>query len=78
MRKNKRGPFTIENYYKAKWGYAEEFIDLYKRNHYPLLKKAFEKGDLISIKLEKPHQHAAEDSRFLKKRLQNCGNQTPT
>jgi hypothetical protein len=56
--------FTIENYYKAKWGYAEEFISLYKKNHYPLLKKALEKGDLISIKADKPRQHASEDSRW--------------
>jgi len=56
--------FTIENYYKAKWGYAEEFIELYKKNHYPLLKKAIEKGDIISIKLEKPRQHGSEDSRW--------------
>jgi molybdopterin-guanine dinucleotide biosynthesis protein A len=56
--------FTIENYYKAKWGYAEEFISLYKKNHYPLLKKALEKGDLISIKADKPRQHASEDGRW--------------
>lgn len=56
--------FTIENYYKAKWGYAEEFINLYKKNHYPLLKKALEKGDLISIKADKPRQHASEDGRW--------------
>jgi len=56
--------FTIENYYKVKWGYAEEFLDLYKKNHYPLLKKAQEKGDVISITLEKPRQHASEDSRW--------------
>ena len=24
-------PFTIENYYKVKWGYADEFIDLWKK-----------------------------------------------
>jgi molybdopterin-guanine dinucleotide biosynthesis protein A len=57
-------PFIIENYYKAKWGYAEEFISLYKKNHYPLLKKALEKGDLISIKADKPRQHASEDGRW--------------
>jgi hypothetical protein len=56
--------FTIENYYKAKWGYADEFISLYKKNHFPLLKKALEKGDLISIKAEKPRQHASEESRW--------------
>jgi hypothetical protein len=56
--------FIIENYYKVKWGYAEEFLDLYKRNHYPLLKKAIEKGDLISITVEKPRQHSTEEARW--------------
>ena len=56
--------FTIENYYKVKWGYAEEFIGLWKKNHYPLLKKLLEKGDLISIDAFTPHYHASEDSRW--------------
>lgn len=56
--------FTVEGYYKAKWGYADEFIDLFKKNHYPLLKKALEKGDLISIKAEKPRLHSTEESRW--------------
>jgi hypothetical protein len=57
-------PFTIENYYKVKWGYADEFIDLWKTNHYPLLKKAEEKGDIISVKAEKPMLHSGEDTRW--------------
>jgi hypothetical protein len=56
--------FIIENYYKVKWGYADEFLALYKKNHYPLLKKAQEKGDVLSITIEKPRQHATEDSRW--------------
>ena len=56
--------FTIENYYKVKWGYADEFIDLWKTNHYPLLKKAIEKGDIISVEAEKPKLHSGEDTRF--------------
>jgi hypothetical protein len=56
--------FTIENYYRAKWGFADEFIDLWKKNHYPLLKKAQEKGDIISIRAEKPRQHSGEDTRW--------------
>ena len=56
--------FTIENYYKVKWGYATEFIDLWKKNHYPLLKKAQEKGDIISIVAEKPMLHSGEDTRW--------------
>jgi len=56
--------FTIENYYKVKWGHAEEFIDLWKANHYPLLKKAQEKGDIISVTAEKPKLHSGEDTRW--------------
>ena len=56
--------FTIENYYKVKWGYADEFVDLWKKNHYPLLKKAIEKGDIISVTAEKPLLHSGEDTRW--------------
>jgi hypothetical protein len=56
--------FTIENYYKVKWGYAEEFIDLWKKNHYPLLKKAQDKGDIIRVTAEKPKLHSGEDTRW--------------
>ena len=56
--------FTIENYYKVKWGHADEFIGLWKTNHYPLLKKAMEKGDIISVKASKPRYHSGEDTRW--------------
>lgn len=57
-------PLTIENYYKIKWGYAEEFISLWKKNHYPLLKKLKEKGDILDIKAETPIIHSGEDTRW--------------
>jgi len=56
--------FIVENYYKVKWGFAEEFINLWKANHYPLLKKAIEKGDIISVDAEKPKLHSGEDTRW--------------
>ena len=56
--------FTIESYYKVKWGYADEFITLWKTNHYPLLKKAQEHGDVISIKAETPRFHSGEETRW--------------
>jgi hypothetical protein len=58
------GSFTIENYYQVRWGYAEEFIELWKKNHYPLLKKAIEKGDILQVIAEKPRLHSSEDSRW--------------
>lgn len=56
--------FAIENYYKVKWGYADEFISLWKANHYPLLKKAIEKGDIMSVIAQKPKLHSGEDTRW--------------
>jgi hypothetical protein len=56
--------FTVEGYYKVKWGYADEFISLWKANHYPLLKKAIEKGDIISVTASKPILHSGEDTRW--------------
>jgi hypothetical protein len=61
---NADGSFTIENYYKVKWGFADEFINLWKVNHYPLLKKAIEKGDIIAVTAEKPKLHSGEDTRW--------------
>jgi len=61
---DKKDYFTIENYYKIKWGFADEFINLWKVNHYPLLKKAIDKGDIISVEAEKPKLHSGEDTRF--------------
>jgi len=61
---DKSSYFTIENYYKVKWGFADEFINLWKVNHYPLLKKAIDKGDIISVEAEKPKLHSGQDTRF--------------
>lgn len=33
-------------------------------NHYPLLKKAIEKGDIITVEAEKPKLHSGEDRRW--------------
>ena len=56
--------FAVEDYYRVKWGHADEFIDLWKANHYPLLKKALEKGDVISITAARPRLHSGEDTRW--------------
>jgi len=64
QKNNESEYFTIENYYKVKWGFAAEFIDLWKKNHYPLLKKAIEKGDIISVTAQAPMLHSGEDTRW--------------
>jgi hypothetical protein len=57
-------PFVAEYYYKAKWGYADEFIALFKRNHYPLLKKEIELGRILKVTATQPRYHATEDGRW--------------
>ena len=57
-------PFVIEYYYKVKWGHAEEFISLFKKNHYPLLKKEVEMGRLLKVTAVTPRYHTTEDGRW--------------
>ncbi len=60
----KAQPFVVEGYYRVKWGYADEFLRLYKKNHLPVLKKLRDEGRLLRIEAEKPRYHATEDSRW--------------
>ena len=40
-------PYTIEYYYKCQWGHQQEFLDLFLKNHYPLLKKIQSTGRIL-------------------------------
>ena len=57
-------PFVIEYYYKAKWGLADEFLKLFKKNHYPLLKKEVEMGRMLKVWMDQPRYHTTEDGRW--------------
>ena len=57
-------PFVADYYYKAKWGYADEFIRLFKKNHFPVLKKQIETGRILSVTAARPRYHATEDGRW--------------
>lgn len=57
-------PYTIEYYYKVQWGHQSEFLTLFLKNHYPLLKKIVETGRMTSVKIEAPAYHTTEDGRW--------------
>jgi hypothetical protein len=57
-------PFVVEYYYKARWGYADEFLKLFKKNHYPLLKKEVEMGRMVKVWVDQPRYHTTEDGRW--------------
>jgi len=57
-------PYSMEYYYKVQWGRQQEFLDLFLKNHYPLLKKNMEGGRILSVKIEQPANHTTEDGRW--------------
>src|SRR5690348_12149535 len=42
-------PYTVEYYYKVQWGRQQEFLQLFLKNHYPLLRKTVESGRMTSV-----------------------------
>ncbi len=64
MATNQEKPYVVEYYYKAKWGHADEFLQLYKKNHHPVLKKRMEMGHIVKLTLAKPRFHSTEDGRW--------------
>ena len=57
-------PYTIEYYYKTKWGHADEFLALFKKNHLPVLRKEMELGRILRVTMTAPRYHATEDGRW--------------
>ncbi len=57
-------PYTMEYYYKVQWGHQQEFLQLFLKNHYPLLQKIVESGRMISVKIEQPANHMTEETRW--------------
>ena len=57
-------PYTMEYYYEIQWGHQQEFLRLFLKNHYPLLKKLTETGRVLSVKIETPANHLPEAARW--------------
>lgn len=48
---------TTWYFYKVKWGYQDEFLDLFQRNHYPVLKALKDAGQYSAIRTYVPRYH---------------------
>jgi hypothetical protein len=57
-------PFVVEYYYKVRWGHADEFIRLFKKNHYPVLKRQIELGHAQQVTAEAPRFRGTEEGRW--------------
>ena len=50
-------PKTVWFFYTVKWGSQDEFLDLFQRNHYPILKEMEKAGLYVSVKTFVPENH---------------------
>jgi hypothetical protein len=57
-------PYTMEYYYQTQWGHQQEFLRLFLKNHYPLLRKQVESGRILSVRIEQPANHMTETGRW--------------
>lgn len=56
--------FVIEYYYKVKWGHFDEFLGLYKKNHYPILERERQLGRIVRLEAAQPRYHGTEAERW--------------
>jgi hypothetical protein len=57
-------PYVMEYYYKTHWGHQGEFLELFKKNHYPVLQAGIAQGRILSVRLDTPAYHMPEQERW--------------
>ncbi len=50
-------PVTAAYYYRVKWGHHEEWLDLFRRNHWPILREQLRDGRFTDVRLYEPRFH---------------------
>ncbi|HEX9106599.1 MAG TPA: hypothetical protein VF832_05215, partial [Longimicrobiales bacterium] len=51
-------------YYKVRWGRQDEFLRIFRKNHYPVLAREIERGRILQVSAAAPRYHATEDGRW--------------
>lgn len=57
-------PYVMEYYYKTHWGHQDEFLELFKKNHYPVLQQEIAQGRILAVRLDTPAYHMPEQERW--------------
>jgi hypothetical protein len=48
---------TIAYFYRTRWGKHDEFVGLFDRNHWPILKEQLASGRFLAVEASKPRFH---------------------
>ncbi len=51
------GSVTVGYFYKVRWGFHDEWLELFRRNHWPLLREGLRSGRYLSVNLFEPRFH---------------------
>lgn len=50
-------PVTVAYFYRVRWGHEREWITLFERNHWPLLREGLHDGLFTDIRMTTPRFH---------------------
>lgn len=50
-------PVTIAYYYRTRWGAHDEFVELFDRNHWPILREQLASGRFLAVQAMTPRFH---------------------
>lgn len=50
-------PVQVAYYYRVRWGHDDEFLELFERNHWPILREQLEAGRFLAVRLHTPRFH---------------------
>jgi hypothetical protein len=52
-----RAERTVWYFYRVKWGFQEEFVRLFQKNHYPVLRDQIKSGRMAAVRTYAPTYH---------------------
>ena len=50
-------PVRVAYYYRTRWGAHAEFVELFTRNHWPILREQLREGRFLEVTLDVPRFH---------------------
>ncbi len=57
MSEHPSATLTAAYFYKVRWGYHDEWLELFRRNHWPVLREQLSTGRLTDVRLSVPRFH---------------------
>ncbi len=57
MAESSSRPVTAAYYYRVRWGFQDEFVELFERNHWPLLREQMKQGRIVDVRSYVPRFH---------------------